>query len=136
MRRFFYCLLLFLSGGLIYTMIEVAFRGHTHITMFFAGGICLLLIAELDKFKLSLWLKLIYGGLIITAVEFLFGSVFNLALGMGVWDYSSRPWNIMGQICLMYTLAWTALTLPAIWLSRFLSLAVFKSGASKEKSPV
>ncbi len=136
MRRFFYGLLLFLSGGLVYTMIEVAFRGHTHITMFFAGGLCLLLIAELDKFKFPILLKLIFGGLIITAVEFAFGAVFNLALGLRIWDYSSRPWNIMGQICPIYTLAWTALTLPAIWLLRFLSFLVFKNVISERERAV
>ncbi len=134
MRRFFYSLLLFMSGGLIYIMIEVAFRGHSHITMFFAGGLSLLLIAELDRIGLPIWLKLISGGLMITAVEFVFGVVFNLALGMGVWDYSSRPFNILGQVCPRYTFAWIGLTLPAIWLSRALRYVVFRGVRAQRKS--
>ena len=36
----------------------------------------------------------------ITCAEFLTGLVVNRALGLGVWDYSKQPHNLMGQICL------------------------------------
>ncbi len=134
MRRFFYCLLLFLSGGLIYTFIEIAFRGHTHITMFFAGGLCLFLISGVDRLGIKLWKKLVAGGLVITAVELVFGVVFNLIFHMGVWDYSAYPWNVAGQICPIYTLAWTALTLPAIWISRIFGAIILQDDELKEEA--
>lgn len=34
---------LFLIGGLCYYMIEVAFRGYSHYSMFILGGICFIL---------------------------------------------------------------------------------------------
>ena len=33
----------FLSGGIIYSFIEVAWRGYTHWSMTIAGGICFML---------------------------------------------------------------------------------------------
>ncbi len=123
---------LFLLGGSAYVFIEVAYRGHSHITMFFAGGLCLVGIAMCDRLNLPLLGKLILGGALITSVEFVFGVVLNIMLGMGVWDYSSRFGNIMGQVCPAYSLAWVALSLPAVLLSRvFIRAVYFLSDSSK-----
>ena len=53
------------------------------------------------------------GSLIITVVEFLFGLLVNRVLHLHVWDYSALPLNIMGQICLPFSLIWFVLTIPA-----------------------
>lgn len=42
----------------------------------------------------------------VTAVEFVFGVVFNIILKMNVWDYSGVPFNLFGQVCLLYTILW------------------------------
>ena len=44
-----------------------------------------------------LWQSLI-GSVIITACEFITGVIVNIWLGLGVWDYSTLPFNILGQI--------------------------------------
>ena len=46
-------------------------------------------------------------------VEFLFGLLVNRVLHLHVWDYSALPLNIMGQICLPFSLIWFVLTIPA-----------------------
>ena len=60
----------------------------------------------------SLWLRALIGATLITAVEFLVGSVVNLWLGWQVWDYSARFCNIYGQICPLFSGLWFLLCLP------------------------
>ncbi|MDE6839119.1 MAG: putative ABC transporter permease, partial [Acutalibacter sp.] len=46
------------------------------------------------------------------------GLIVNTGLGLRVWDYSKMPLNLMGQVCLPYSLLWFGLTLPAMALCR------------------
>jgi len=101
----------FVAGGIGYGIIELIWRGRTHWTMIIAGGICFVLfslIAEKCK-KRTLIYKSSLCALGVTAIEFIFGVIFNILLKMNVWDYSSVPFNIHGQVCLLYTLLWGVL---------------------------
>ena len=42
---------LFSIGGLLYGLMEISWRGHSHISMFVAGGICFLLLGLTIKEK-------------------------------------------------------------------------------------
>ena len=121
------CTAVFLSGGLLYCFMEIIWRSYTHITMFFAGGICLLLIylCEMRLIKAPLFARCILYAAIITAVEFVFGIVFNIFLGLSVWDYSSKPFNILGQICPSYFFLWTALSPLTVAYSHGISLSFY-----------
>ena len=110
-------LILFEIGGLIYSLIEIIYRGNTHWAMFIVGGLCFLLVGWINKFfswDLALWKQMLIGGAIITAVEFVSGCIINLWLGWNVWDYSHVPLNILGQVCLPFYFAWVGLSLIAI----------------------
>ncbi len=99
---------IFILGAAGYVILENLWRGHSHWSMAAAGGISLLLLIKAFK-KLKNaphYFKALIGGGIITAVEFVFGMIFNLFMGMAVWDYSSVPGNILGQICPMYSVFW------------------------------
>lgn len=89
--------------------------------MAFAGGIGLTAVYLIAlKFPLlNPFSAAALGCAAVTLTELLFGIVFNLCAGMAVWDYSSRPCNLMGQICLEYTALWYALCLLLIPLCRF-----------------
>ena len=116
-EEFIQSAVIFLTGGFVYGAIELIYRGHTHPSMFVLGGICLLWVGGLDSFfriRLPLRVQVILGGMLITAAEFMFGLVYNIWLGMKVWDYSRLPLNIMGQVCPLFFFAWVALSLPAI----------------------
>lgn len=108
----------FLTGACIYYVIELLWRGYSHITMFFAGGICFSLIYFFEKrlSELRLIYRCIIYSLLITAVEFVFGVIFNLILHMNVWDYSHRAFNILGQVCPLFVVLWAFLSVPAILL--------------------
>lgn len=122
-------LVLMSSGGLLYILCELVFRGYSHWTMFFVGGVCFWLIGlinEVVQWGMPLWKQCIIGALVITAVEFLSGCIINLWLGWNVWDYSDVSFNFLGQICLPFTLLWTALSLIGIVLDDYLRYWFFK----------
>lgn len=105
MKQYLKYICLFVTGGLLYNIVELVYRGWTHWTMFFLGGICFIclgLINEVISWKMPLWQQVLTGACIITGLEFVTGCIVNLGLGWDVWDYSSVPGNIMGQICLQY----------------------------------
>ena len=120
-------LLLFLTGGVIYSAIEILFRGYTHWTMAVAGGLCLALIYLMDSVtkNSSLALKCLFGSLIITAVELSVGLIVNTALGWNIWDYSHLPLNLMGQICFPFSVIWMLITVPALYICRFYRGVIF-----------
>ncbi len=53
----------------------------------------------------------------VTAVELIFGFLFNIVLNKEIWDYSNQPFNFMGQICLLYSALWGVLGLVFIPLA-------------------
>ncbi len=121
--------ILFLIGGFIYVAIELGFRGHSHWTMFLLGGLCFILIGGLNNYipwEMSIIKQGIIGALIITSLEFIFGLVLNLYLNLGIWDYSNMPFNILGQICLPFSIAWFFLSLVAIFVDDWLRYILFK----------
>lgn len=101
----------FLLGGAAYGLMEILFRGYTHWTMLVTGGACVL-----TMFYLRTWLLVqplavgaLAGAVIITVYELSVGVIVNLKLGWQVWDYSSQPGNVFGQICPTFTLIWFAI---------------------------
>ena len=99
--------IVFLIGSFGYMGLELLWRGHTHWTMGLAGGICVTLLYTLfQTFELNILTAFLLSSVLITTVEFVFGYILNICLGMAVWDYSKMKHNIMGQICLTYSTLW------------------------------
>lgn len=105
--------IVFSLGASAYGMMEVLFRGYTHWTMVITGGACVLTFYYLSGWLLSmpLFAAAAMGALIVTLYEFFVGMVVNLRLGWDVWDYSSQPGNVLGQICPTFTGIWFAICL-------------------------
>jgi len=121
-------LVLWVIGGLLYVLCELVFRGRSHWTMFLVGGLCFWLIGlinEVIPWDMPIWQQCIIGALIITAVEFAAGCVINIWLGWQVWDYSGLPFNILGQICLPFTVLWSLLAAAGIILDDYLRFLLF-----------
>lgn len=114
---------LFDTGGLIYILIELFWRGWSHWTMFMLGGLCFValgLINEVIPWEMPLWQQIVIGACIITVLEFMTGYIVNIWLGWGVWDYSNMPGNVLGQICPQYMLLWLPVSMVGIVLDDWL----------------
>ena len=121
--------ILFLIGGGLYCLLEIAWRGQSHWTMFIIGGLCFLILYAINhklKNSCSVFLRCLAGATAITAVEFISGCVFNLRLSWHIWDYSNAPFNLLGQICLKYCIFWFLLTLPIVLFGDHLMFAIKK----------
>lgn len=110
-------IIIFGLGAFIYGAIEVIVRGYTHWTMALTGGAVMALFMLINRSRdVNILLRCLLGALVITSLEFAVGAVVNLGLGWDVWDYSEKPFNIMGQICPLFTLGWLTLSLPGFML--------------------
>ena len=120
-------LILFIIFGLMYCGIEILWRGYTHPSMFVVGGLCCLLVGLINEItpKMPMWLQCLLGTLIITFIEFVSGCFLNIYLGLHVWDYSNRPFNLYGQICLCFSVIWLFLSYFAIKLDDWLRKKLF-----------
>jgi len=107
--------ILFLLGGCIYVSLEYFWRGRSHISMFLAGGLCTVLLYGVLTRIPQAWLpfRVLIGAVIITAVEYVFGAIVNVQMGLRVWDYSDLPLNCYGQICFRYFVLWVLLCIPS-----------------------
>jgi uncharacterized membrane protein len=123
-------------GGFSYGGIEILFRGYSHISMFIAGGICFILIGLLNEvysWKMALISQMFISAGIITAVEFLVGLIVNVWLKLHVWDYSRMPYNLLGQVCLLYTNIWFFLSLAGILADDYLRYYILKEEKPRYK---
>ena len=110
---------LFATGGLLYNILEMLFRGWSHWTMFILGGVCFIclgLINEIIPWEMLLWQQVLIGAGIITGLEFATGCMVSLWFGWGVWDYSQMPGNILGQVCPQFFALWLPVSLAGIVL--------------------
>ena len=96
-------------------------RVHTH-PIPRMGGLAIFygfLIAVLCFSKIDAQLRgILIGSLIITAIELIFGIVFNRLLKLSVWDYSDMPFNLLGQVCPLFSFDWLLLCAPISYLSK------------------
>lgn len=134
MKLLFKYATLMMIGGCSYMLIECCWRFRTHWSMGILGGLCFVeigLINELYSWKTPLIIQSIMSALLVTANEFIAGLIVNIALGWNVWDYSNIPLNLMGQICLPFTILWIFVSCVAIMLDDYLRFRLFG-----EKYPV
>ena len=121
-------LILLIIFGISYCGIEILYRGYTHISMFFAGGLCAVLIGMINEItpKMNIILQMFIGAVIVTIIEFFSGYIINIILGLNVWDYSNLMFNYKGQISLIFTVIWFFLSAPVIYLDDKIRKILFK----------
>lgn len=110
-------IILGIIGGVSYLIIEILYRGYTHWSMLIPSSISFILIGLINEYiswDMKLWKQMLIGSGIVTVFEFISGYILNIKLGWHIWDYSNVPFNIMGQICLPFSIAWFFISLIAI----------------------
>ena len=94
--------LVFGTGASFYSLLETIWRGHTHWSMSLTGGLVLLTVYTAERrTHHTLWRRC-------------------LRLGWQVWDYSSQPGNVLGQVCPLFCFLWLMLSLPVLLLCGWL----------------
>lgn len=122
-------LILFLIGGFIYVTIEIVARGFSHWSMFIVGGLCFVIIGLINEWyteNIPLLIQMLIGTFVIVALELISGYIINIKLGWNVWDYSNKPFNFAGQICLSNSCCWFILSGVAIYLDDWIRWKFFK----------
>ena len=129
MKVFLKNFIIFSVGFTIYQIIEGLFKNFMTIIsngsylrsesflMGLIGGGALLLIGQLNKkftWNIPIWIQSLIGGIGILLFEFAVGLFMNKFFcphyGITlIWDYSSVPGNILGQICPQYFIIWIIL---------------------------
>ena len=119
---------IFLIGAFGYGLLEIGFRGFTHWTMLVTGGTVFVILYNINSKNENapLWQKCLIGASVITIAEFSVGCIVNLWLGWNVWDYSGYSYNVMGQICLAFTVLWFFLCIPLSYFTRYLHIRRFR----------
>ena len=115
-------------GGSTYCSLEVIFRGRSHWSMAALAFVLFLLIGELNEilpWEMSLAKQGIIGACMVTVLEFITGCIVNIWLGWNVWDYSNMPLNILGQVCLPFSLLWILLSIVCIIVDDYLRYLIF-----------
>ena len=87
-----------------------------------------MLIGSLNEWRkdMSLIGQMFISMFIITTIELLIGLIVNVWMGLGVWDYSHRPYNFMGQICLTTSFLWFLLCIPGFAASNIIKEIIMK----------
>ena len=109
----------------MYGLTELLWRGYTHPSMVLTGGLCFAFVYLVSRVRLSLLAKAFICGVFITLAELLVGIGVNIVLKLDVWDYSERPFNFMGQICLLYSIFWVLLSFCAMPLCGYIRKRLF-----------
>jgi len=116
-RRASEILFIWTLGGSIYYLLEIAFRGFSHWSMFILGGSVLLFCTvqgQAMRWTEPLWLQIVRAVLFVTALEFATGIIVNKWLRLDIWDYSDQPLNLWGQICVPFMILFSGLIAIAI----------------------
>ncbi len=132
-RKITELLTLFTIGGSVYQAIEFIWKtffthGLVHWSMFILGGTCFLLIGAINEklpWEMGLPKQAAIGAGIVTLLEFIFGLILNVWFKLGIWNYATLPFNILGQICLPFTIALFFLSIIAIVVDDILRWKLF-----------
>lgn len=128
-KNIFKHLCLFVIGGLIYGIVEILARGYTHWSMVILGGACFVILGMLNEvlsWDLAITTQMLIGSIVITIAELLVGCLLNLWLGWNVWDYSDKPYNLLGQICAENSFYWLLLSGVGIVIDDYIRYRCFK----------
>lgn len=126
---------IFIIGAFAYMAIEILWRGRTHWTMGILGGTVLILVGLINEFDkdIPLLVQAPIASIIITLLEYYAGYILNIQLGLQIWDYSDLPFNVDGQVCLLYSLLWMILGVIAAIIDDFVRWKIFKEPRKKTR---
>lgn len=113
-------------GGVVYILLELIYRQYTHWSMYLLAFLVFIILGGINEFftwEMPMWKQCLIGAIIVTILEFITGCIVNLWLGWNVWHYDQ--FDVLGQICLPYSLLWFLLSGVAIVVDDWLRYLLF-----------
>lgn len=74
---------------------------------------------------MPLYKQVLYGLMIVLPLEFIVGLIVNVWFKWDVWDYSSFPFNILGQSSLLFTIIFIPVIILAIGVDDLIRYKMF-----------
>lgn len=126
-KRLCTLLFMFLFSGTVYVCIELLFRGRTTFSMWVVGGICGMIISQINNyfsFEMDFVLQVIMSMLICTAIEGYTGLLINQ--DFSIWDYR-HLWGtfLYGQLNMIFMCAWGLISMFSIPILDYLEWVFF-----------
>ncbi len=110
-------------GAILYPLIEIIYRGYSHISMMIVGAIAFFFVYHINitlNIKSPIF-RALFSAFCIVLVELGSGIIINRYLNLNVWDYSGQRFSFLNQICLKYAILWFLLSLIADKFCRVIS---------------
>lgn len=129
--RIIQLLIIFILCGTVYSILEILFKGSergTHWSMFVLSGLAGVIFIDglnnVFSYEMDLILQATICSVMITIWEYFTGNIFNL--DYQIWDYRNIPFNIDGQVCLLFTILWFFLSIIFIPVLDYIEWKIFK----------
>lgn len=127
-KRLIECILVFLSVGTLYFIIECIYKQRlSHWSMFIlAGSVGLLamLLNDTFSYELDFGLQVSICTLCTVVLEYVVGRLLNS--DYSIWDYRDQVLNLDGQICLGFSFMWFCMFVVLIPILDYVEWKVFK----------
>lgn len=129
-------LVMFIAGFCAFITIEVLFRGYSYAMSGVMGGLAVIALDKINdeiSWETDLAMQALIGGAFVTAMEFAVGAIAKYTnILPQMWDYTDVPFNLGGIICLPFTIAWTLLSVLAIFLADAINYYIFEDTKAPE----
>lgn len=114
-------IILFAAYSFMGWIIEVVYRSFTQRQLINAGflygpfipiygfGAAFIILLDFIIHSWPLPVKLVVYGIILTAIEYGTGFLFEKIFKLKLWDYSSNKFNLHGRVCLLFSVLWAIL---------------------------
>lgn len=105
---------LFILCGALYVLVEMVYRGRSHISMFLLAGVCGVFFIDtpnnIYSFDLDYPLQVAISTALCTIAEGLTGLYVNVYHHWNVWHYSDSPFTFFwGQCSVPFVIAWACI---------------------------
>lgn len=128
LKRFFEYILVFLSTGSIYFLIECIYKQRlSHWSMFVLSGfvgLIAMLLNDIFTYDMDFLLQIFICTAITTAFEYLVGITLNF--DYSIWDYRGLKFQLDGQISLLFSFIWALLFTFLIPILDYVEWKIFK----------
>ena len=128
LKRIIECLLVFISVGTLYFIIECIFKQRlSHWSMFLlAGFVGLIAMLMNDRFtyEMDFLLQILICTLITTVLEYFVGITLNT--DYSIWDYRGLILQINGQVSFLFSCIWAVLFTILIPILDYIEWKIFK----------